>query len=92
MDVEYDPLKNHQNIQRRELSFDRARDLDWKTAQIHLDERLDYGEVRWVALGHLDGRLHVLVFTETRTGLRVISFRKANSREREAYEQAQATG
>jgi uncharacterized DUF497 family protein len=39
----------------------------------------------------LAGRLHVLVFTETVTGIRVISFRKANARERKAYEQAQTT-
>jgi uncharacterized protein len=34
-----------------------------------------------VALGYLDERLHVLCFTETHDGIRVISFRKANSRE-----------
>jgi len=37
----------------------------------------------------LDGRLHVLVFKETETGIRVISFRKANPRERKFYDQAQ---
>ena len=33
------------------------------------------------AIGLLENRLHVLVFTETVDGIRVISFRKANSRE-----------
>jgi uncharacterized DUF497 family protein len=91
MDVEYDPAKNARNIKDRKLSFDRARDLDWNSTHIRLDDRHDYGEQRWIALGLLDGRLHVLVFTETMTGIRVISFRKANAREGNAYDQAQAT-
>jgi len=44
--------------------------------------------VRWQALGFLDDRLHMLVFAETATGIRVISFRKANKREVKWYEQA----
>ena len=91
MDVEYDPAKSAKNIKDRNLAFDRARDLDWDATHIRPDDRHDYGEQRWIALGPLDGRLHVLVFTETTAGLRVISFRKANARERSAYEQAQAT-
>jgi uncharacterized DUF497 family protein len=91
MDVEYDPVKIDWNIKERGLAFDRARDLDWKTAHVRLDSRMDYGEQRWIALGLLDGRLHVLVFKETPMGIRVISFRKANSRERDTYEQTQTT-
>jgi uncharacterized protein len=51
------------------------------TALIYSDTRKDYGETRYVALCYLDQRLHVLVFSETGRGIRVISFRKANSRE-----------
>jgi uncharacterized DUF497 family protein len=90
MDVEYDPAKNARNITERKLSFDQARDLDWNSTHVRLDARHDYGEQRWIALGLLDRLLHVLVFTETEAGIRVISFRKANARERRAYEQAQA--
>jgi uncharacterized DUF497 family protein len=39
-----------------------------------------------VALGLLEGRVHSLVFAETSKGIRVISFRKANSREVKRYE------
>lgn len=53
--------------------------------------RHDYGETRYVALGQLQGRLHVLCFTETRDGIRVISFRKANEREVKRYAQIQGT-
>jgi hypothetical protein len=46
MDVEYDPAKNARNIKDRKLSFDRARDLDWNSTHIRLDDRHDYGEQR----------------------------------------------
>ena len=50
-------------------------------AEAALNQFLAYGEVRYVALGRLRGRLHVLCFTETADGIRIISFRKANDRE-----------
>ena len=51
-----------------------------------VDARHDYGETRLRALGLLDGRVHVLVFVEAASGIRVISFRKANKREVSHYE------
>jgi len=43
--------------------------------------RIDCGEKRRIAIGYLDGRLHFLCFVEIPSGIRVISFRKANLRE-----------
>ena len=48
-------------------------------------------ETRYLALGLLKTRLYVLVFTETESGIRVISLRKANKREILRYEQYQKT-
>ena len=70
----------------RSLSFEQARDFDFDTALFEVDDRRDDGEVRYRALGFLNGRLHALVFIETELGIRVISFRKANARERRRYE------
>jgi uncharacterized DUF497 family protein len=53
-----------------------------------IDNRRDYGETRFVALGNLDARLHVLCYTETAVGIRIISFRRANAREVRRYEKA----
>lgn len=61
--------------------------FDFRTALFWFDTRKSYSEQRIVALGLLEGRLHSLVFAETDTGIRVISFRKANSREVKRYEQ-----
>jgi hypothetical protein len=81
MKLAYDPGKNERNVRERGLSFERARDFDFEKAKYWPDDRRDYPEVRYIALGYLDHRLHVLVFQETQDGIRVISFRKANARE-----------
>lgn len=89
MRIAFDPRKNERNIRERGLSFEHSAQLDFSTALVTVDERKAYGEVRYVALGMLDGRLHVLCFTETADGIRVISFRKANSREVARHAKAQ---
>lgn len=87
MHIDFDPSKNDTNIQERGLSFERASDFDFDTAIVKQDTRKPYAEVRYVAVGLLDARLHVLCFTPIHGGIRVISFRKANSREVKDYEQ-----
>jgi len=91
MHVEFDHIKNEQNIRIRGLSFERAAAFDFDTAIIAQDTRKDYPEVRYVAIGFLAARLHVLCFTPVKGGVRVISFRKANSREVNSYEQTHPT-
>lgn len=86
MHIEFDPAKNERNILERGLSFDRVSDFDFDTASIWQDTRKPYPEARYVALGLLDSRLHVLCFTPAAGGIRVISFRKANTREVKDYE------
>lgn len=81
MDISFDPRKNERNIRDRQLSFESAADFEFESALVHVDTRRDYNEQRYIALGYLRDRVHVLCFTETPTGIRVISFRKANARE-----------
>lgn len=85
MEISFDPAKNEKNIRERGLSFECVADVDFNQAAIAVDNRRDYGETRYVALCYLDQRLHVLCFTETDTGIHVISFRKANNREAKNY-------
>ena len=54
------------------------------------DVRHTYPEQRYIALGYLDDRLHVLCFTHIENGVRIISFRKANLREVRRYEKKTA--
>ena len=87
MDITFDPVKNARNIEERDLSFERVAEFDFESAVFVEDTRRDYGERRWRALGRVGDRVHALVFVETDSGIRVISFRKANEREVKRYEQ-----
>jgi uncharacterized DUF497 family protein len=86
MVIDFDPAKNGANIVMRGLSFTRAAEFDFDTAIIKEDQRKPYLEIRYIAVGFLDARLHVLCFTPVANGIRVISFRKANTREVKHYE------
>jgi len=88
--VSYDPAKNARNIRERGLSFDSAAGFVFDTAMYAADERHEYGETRFVAVGMLADGLHVLCFTEEPDGIRIISFRRANAREVKRYAQVQA--
>ena len=90
-ELSFDPDKNERNVTERGLSFAQVADFDFGSALYWLDTRKLYPERRIVALGLLAGRLHSLVFVETDTGIRVISFRKANPREVKRYEQETAS-
>jgi uncharacterized DUF497 family protein len=56
---------------------------------ITIDDRKDYGEVRYRAFGTIDDRLHVLIFAARGAQTRVISLRRANERERLGYAETQ---
>ena len=49
------------------------------------DDRRDYGEDRFIAIGFLNGRMVVLVWTPRDGAHRIIGMRKANDRERKLY-------
>ena len=86
MKIEFDPEKSNKNNRERGLPFDLTAEFDWETALYVEDVRHVYPERRFVALGYLDERLHVICFTPIKGGIRVISFRKANLREAKRYE------
>lgn len=85
MDIHYDPIKNARNIRDRGLSFECVADFDFNSALIEQDVRKEYPELRMNALGLIERRLYALTFTPCAQGIRVISFRKANSREVRRY-------
>ena len=87
--ISFDPAKSLRNETERGLPFALALDLEWATALIKEDLRKDYGERRFLLLGHIHGRLHAMVFTPRNDKAHVISLRKANAREVKHYEQTQ---
>jgi uncharacterized DUF497 family protein len=83
--IEFDAGKSQRNARERRLPFTMAAEFDFSTALVVEDRRSDYPERRFVALGHIGRRLHVLCFTPITDGIRVISLRKANTTEIKTY-------
>ena len=88
-DISFDPAKSLRNEVERGLPFSLAFELEWTTALVNEDLRKDYGERRFLLLGHIHGRLHAMVFTPRDDKAHIISLRKANAREVKHYEQTQ---
>ena len=86
MKLSFDPAKNRRNVELRGIAFELAVDFEWSSAVVAEDSRRDYGERRFSALGFIESRLHVLVFTPRAGNVHVISLRKANAREVKRYE------
>ena len=83
---EWDRNKNDENLRKHGLSFEDAPEVFDGRCLTFEDIRIDYGEERYITLGHLEGRLVVIAHTPRGENTRIISMRKANSRERKAYE------
>ena len=84
---EYDTAKDSINRHNHGLSLSVAEELDWTSLKGFEDDRQDYGEKRFVGYALRHGRLHAVVYTYRGMKIRVISLRKANSRERKWYDQ-----
>lgn len=86
---EWDEQKNRTNIKNHELDFADAYKVFENPMLVNLDDRNEYGEDRWIGIGIMDFRVVVIVYSEPdEDTIRVISFRKATSYERNRYEQA----
>ena len=81
----FDPAKDAINILKHGISLKCAEDFDFSTSFIRVDDREDYGELRYRAIGWLDASLFVLVFTQSGENFRAISLRSATRQERKQY-------
>lgn len=85
--IEFDPDKDAINRTKHGVSLQAAASFEWETALEREDDRFDYGEIRFVAIGQIDTRLHVMVFTEGSNddSVRIISLRPAEKHEVRFY-------
>ena len=84
----WDAAKQKANILKHGFDFaDAAQVFAGNTITIE-DERIDYGEQRFITLGLLRSQVVVVVHTENANSIRVISMRKALKYEAEIYFQA----
>ena len=84
---EWDRNKNDENFRKHGVGFEDAPEVFDGRCLTFEDRRIAYGEERYITLGHLEGRLVVIAHTPRGENTRIISMRKANSRERKAYEE-----
>ncbi len=87
MEIDWDEEKDSVNRAKHGVGLGDAARLEWDAGKRRRDTRFDYGEVRYGVLVTLDGRLHVCIHTIRNGVYRIISLRKANTREERRYEQ-----
>jgi uncharacterized DUF497 family protein len=83
----FDPAKDAVNRAKHGVSLALAEVLFAASHVRVIDDRFDYGEVREIAFGLIEGRLFVCVYADRKSERRVISLRKANRREVRRYGQ-----
>jgi len=74
---EWDETKRQQNIRKHGIDFVGSASLFEGRALTVEDERVDYGERRFMTIGLLAGRCVSVVHTKTDDAIRIISIRKA---------------
>lgn len=91
MEYEWDANKSRRNRRQHGVSFDIVERFDWSHAVEVLDDRFDYGEERWLAIGPIGSKLYALAFAERgKNKVRVISLRPATKNERNTYVQTKS--
>ena len=85
MRVSYDPVKRHRTLVERGLDFDDAEQVFSSNHLTVPDDRKEYGELRYITIGHLGSRMVVIVWTPRSDSRRIVSMRKANDREQKIY-------
>ena len=92
MKIVFDPAKREKTLVERGLDFvDAGLVFSGLTVDIP-DERQEYGEPRVISVGHLSGRMVVVVWTRRDGARRIISMRNANEREQARFGQRLGAG
>ena len=85
MRIEFDPTKDASNRLNHGVSLAMAAELDWDAAWVWVDERVDYNEMRMIALAPKTEILYCVAFVDRGDVRRIISLRRANRREVKHY-------
>ncbi|EZP55507.1 MULTISPECIES: BrnT family toxin [Sphingomonas] len=74
-EISFDPVKRAMTLADRGLDFAEAGQVFDSRSKTVIDDRFDYGEVRYVTYGWLEQDAVAVVWTERDGGCRVISMR-----------------
>ncbi len=83
--IDFEKTKDAINIAKHGVSLAEAEKLEWDSLLEKPDNRVDYGEVRIIGFAPIHDRLFCVVFTDRDGERRIISLRKANTREVRDY-------
>jgi uncharacterized DUF497 family protein len=87
MEFEWDETKSETCFQERGFDFPYAAQAFFDPNRlIRADQRHSYGEERFQLTGRIGSRIFVVVYTPRANATRIISARKANTREVKHYE------
>jgi uncharacterized protein len=89
---EWDEPKRRSNLRKHRLDFAACAAVFAGPTITEIDSRCDYGEVRFLTVGLLDGRVVSVLHTELEEFVRIISFRKATKSEQARYFKAVEDG
>ena len=84
--IEFDPEKDRSNRAKHGLSLAMGERVIGDPNALRLpDETMDYGEERWIAIGLVQGTVHIAVYTVRAGRVRMISVRQATRSETDHY-------
>jgi uncharacterized protein len=86
MGFQWDPDKSAANEAKHGITFLQAAQIFRGPVLKRPDDRKDYGEQRFIALGTYDGEVLRVVFTERNGDTRLISAWRAGKNDRERYQ------
>ena len=86
MRLSWDETKRQATLAERGLDFADAGKVLMGSQYTRLDERRNYGEVRNITAGYLDGRFVVITWTPRDGGHRIISMRYGHGQEEAGYQ------
>ena len=85
MKFEWDEGKRLINLQRHGIDFVDVQKVFDNEVYTVIDDRFDYGEIRFFTLGLINGRVVAVAHTQTDDVIRIISARKADKYDEEKY-------
>ena len=87
MNFEWDSIKNKANLEKHGIDFMLVKPVfDDENRIILVDDRKDYGEIRYQIIGMAFGHLLFVAYTQRDGKIRLISARFANKKEKRIYD------
>lgn len=78
VDFEWDPMKSATNERQRGFGFAFATQVFDSRLVVTSDDRTNYGEVRTIVVGEIDGKLYTVGYTDRENVRRIISAHRAS--------------